>query len=93
MALAQRAHARVSAGSPDVDGLTPAQRFFLSVATVWRGQMSDELARTYAQIDPHSPRRWRVHGPLANSDAFQEAFGLPDDAPMLRTREDRIEIW
>ena len=35
----------------------------------------------------------RVHGPLANSDAFQEAFGLPDDAPMLRTREDRIEIW
>ncbi len=93
VALAQRAHARVSAGSPDVDGLTPAQRFFLSVATVWRGRMSDELARTYAQIDPHSPRRWRVHGPLANSDAFQEAFALPDDAPMLRAREDRIEIW
>lgn len=93
VALAQRAHARVSAGAPEVDGLTPAQRFFLSVATVWRGRMSDELARTYAQIDPHSPRRWRVHGPLANSDAFQEAFGLPDDAPILRPREDRIEIW
>ena len=63
------------------------------MATVWRGRMRDELARTYAQIDPHSPRRWRVHGPLANSDAFQEAFGLADDAPILRAREDRIEIW
>ena len=93
VALAQRAHARVSAGAPDIDGLSPAQRFFLANATIWRGRMSDELARTYAQVDPHSPRLWRVHGPLANLGAFQDAFGLSDDAPMLRPREDRIEIW
>ena len=93
IALASRAHARVSAGSPDIDGLTPAQRFFLANAAVWRGSTSEEYARTLAQIDPHSPRKARVHGPLSNLDAFQEAFDLPDDAPVMRPRAERIEIW
>ena len=93
LALAVRAHARVSAGAPEVDGLTPAQRFFLSNATVWRGITSDELARTLAQIDPHSPRRYRVLGPVSNLDEFAEAFSLADDAPLMRAPEDRIRIW
>jgi predicted metalloendopeptidase len=91
--LAQRAHARVSAGSEPIDGLTPAQRFFLAAATVWRGHTSEELARTLAQVDSHSPRRFRVVGPFSNLDAFQDAFGLDDDAPALRPRPDRIVIW
>jgi predicted metalloendopeptidase len=91
--LAYRAHERVSEGAGDIDGLTPAQRFFVSVGTVWRGLMSDELARTLAQIDPHSPRRFRVVGPLSNLESFQAAFGLADEAPMMRPREERIEIW
>ena len=93
IALAQRAHARVSAGAPDVDGCSPAQRFFLANAAVWRACTSEALARTLAQIDPHSPRHLRVRGPLSNSDAFQAAFGLPDDAPALRPPSERIEIW
>ena len=60
---------------------------------VWRGSTSEEYARTLAQIDPHSPRKARVHGPLSNLDAFQEAFDLPDDAPVMRPRAERIEIW
>lgn len=91
--LAERAHARVSAGAGPVDGLTPAQRFFLANASVWRGTVSDELARTLIQVDPHSPRHLRVRGPFSNSAAFQAAFGLADDAPMLRAPEERIEIW
>jgi predicted metalloendopeptidase len=91
--LAHRAHARVAGDAPSVGGLTPAQRFFLANATLWRVNVSDELARTLAQVDPHSPRDLRLRGPLSNLDAFQEAFGLNDDAPMLRPREGRIEIW
>jgi len=93
VALSHRALARVSEGAPDIDGLSPAQRFFLAAATIWRGHTSDELARTYAQIDSHSPRRLRVLGPLSNLDAFQDAFALSDDAEWLRARGDRIEIW
>ncbi len=93
VALAGRAHARVSHGAPDVDGFTPAQRFFLAVATLWRANTSDELARTLAQIDPHAPRPLRASGPLSNLDAFAEAFGLDDTAPMMRPQQERIEIW
>jgi predicted metalloendopeptidase len=93
LALAARAHGRVANGAAPIDGLSPAQRFFLANAAIWRANVSEELLRTLAQIDPHSPRRLRVVGPLANLQAFQDAFDLGDDAPMLRPREDRIEIW
>ena len=93
VSLAQRAHARVSADAPAVDGLTPAQRFFIANATLWRANFSDEYQRTLAQVDPHSPRPLRVCGPLSNLASFQQAFALPDDAPMLRPSEERIEIW
>ena len=93
LALAFRALEKVAADTPPIDGLTPAQRFFLAHATVWRANVSDDLQRTLAGIDPHSPRQLRVVGPLSNLDAFQEAYGLPDDAPVMRPREERIEIW
>jgi putative endopeptidase len=93
VSLALRAHQRVSATSPSIDELTPAQRFFLAHATLWRGHTSDERARTLIQIDPHSPRHLRVAGPFSNLDDFQEAFELGDDAPMMRPHEDRLEIW
>jgi predicted metalloendopeptidase len=93
LALAQRAHARVSAGAPEIDGLTPAQRFFLANATLWRANISPDLQRTLAGIDPHSPRPLRVLGPISNLEAFRSAYGLADDAPIMRPPEDRIEIW
>jgi predicted metalloendopeptidase len=93
MALAQRAHARVSAGTPDIDGLSPAQRFFLANATLWRANISPDLQRTLAGVDPHSPRPLRVLGPISNLEAFQTAYGLADDAPIMRPPEERIEIW
>jgi predicted metalloendopeptidase len=93
IALAQRAHARVSGDAPPIDGLTAAQRFFLANATLWRANTSEELKRTLAQVDPHSPRELRVRGPFSNVGAFQTAFDLDDDAPMMRPPAERVEIW
>jgi putative endopeptidase len=93
LTLAFRAHERVSAGAPPVDGLTPAQRFFLAYATLWRANINPELQRTLAGIDPHSPRDLRVRGPVSNLGAFRAAFGVADDAPSMRPPEERIEIW
>ena len=73
--------------------MTPAQRFFLANATLWRANISPEYQRTLAGIDPHSPRELRVHGPISNLEPFRDAFGLPDDAPILRPPGERIEIW
>jgi predicted metalloendopeptidase len=91
--LAERALARVSDGTAAIDGLTPPQRFFLANAALWRANVSPELQRTLAGIDPHSPRHLRVVGPLSNLDAFRDAFGLADDAPIMRPAGQRIEIW
>jgi len=76
-----------------VDGLTPEQRFFLSWATVWRTNYTDEYARLLVNIDPHSPARARVNAPLANLPAFAAAFQIAEGTPMVRPAELRAHIW
>jgi predicted metalloendopeptidase len=34
-----------------------------------------------------------VLGPVSNLEAFRVAFGLPDEAPIMRPPGQRIEIW
>ncbi len=76
-----------------IDGLSPAQRFFLSWATVWRRNATDEYTRLLIQTDPHSPGPLRAVGPLANLADFAAAFDLGPHAPVMRAPEDQIEIW
>ena len=44
----------------------------------------DEYARLLVNVDPHSPARYRVNGPLANLPAFAAAFDVAEGAPMVR---------
>ena len=81
------------AKAPPVEGLTPAQRFFLSHATVWRYQIRDEALRVNLNTDPHSPGKWRVLGPLSNLDEFAAAFGCEAGTPMVRPEAERPSIW
>ena len=76
-----------------VDGFTPAQRFFLSWAQVWRNNIRPEALRLRLNTDPHSPGQYRCNGPLANLPEFQAAFNLPDGSPMLRPAAERVQIW
>jgi putative endopeptidase len=76
---------------PIIDGFTPEQRFFLAFAQVWRSKLTPERTRLLVQTDPHSPARWRVFGPLANTSAFQEAFGGASAA--ANTTQSIIRIW
>ncbi len=78
---------------PDIDGFTPAQRFFLSWATVWRETAREEFVRAHLQTDPHAPERFRTNGPFSNSSAFYEAFGCRPGHALWRNPEDRAEIW
>ncbi len=76
-----------------IDGFTPEQRFFLGLAQSWRGKLRDEALRLRLVIDPHSPGRYRVIGPLSNLPEFHEAFGCADGSPMRRADELRPAIW
>ena len=53
-----------------IGGFTPDQRFFLSVARIWRVKMKDAFLQLWINNNPHSPPMWRVSGPLMNSTHF-----------------------
>lgn len=74
-----------------VDGFTPEQQFFLGFARIWCQNVTDEAARLRAQVDPHSPGRWRVNGTLSNMPEFQRAYGCKDGSAMVRP--DRCRVW
>jgi predicted metalloendopeptidase len=76
-----------------IDGFGSEQRFFLSWATVWRTSYTDEYLRLIVKIDPHSPCRERVNGPLANLPAFAAAFAIAEASPMVRGDDRRARIW
>ena len=75
------------------DGFSAEQRFFLGLAQSWRGKHRDEALRLRLTIDPHSPGRYRVIGPLSNLPEFHAAFACGGGSPMLRAEEMRPAIW
>jgi putative endopeptidase len=75
------------------DGLTPAQRFFISYAKIWRGNYTDEYTRLIIASDPHSPGEYRCNGVLENFPPFAEAFALDNDAPLAKSPADVLKIW
>lgn len=77
----------------EIDGFTPAQRFFLSYANVWAGNVRDEEIRRLTMIDPHSLGRWRVNGTLPHVAAFLEAFDIKEGDAMWLAPEKRAVIW
>jgi putative endopeptidase len=76
-----------------IDGFTPEQRFFLGFAQIWRNNQRDEDLKLRLNTDPHSPGRFRTIGPLSNLVEFQKAFDLPDNCPMMRPADQRVNIW
>jgi putative endopeptidase len=78
---------------PKIDGFTPEQRFFLAWAQIWRTNTRPEFARLLVTVDPHSPGKWRVNGPLSNMPEFAKAFGCQAGDPMVRGPEQRAQIW
>jgi putative endopeptidase len=81
-------------GAPEkIDGFTPEQRFFLGFAQIWRNNQREEDLKLQVATNPHSPGRFRTIGPLSNLVEFQKAFDIPDGSAMIRSAEQRVNIW
>ena len=72
---------------------TPEQRFFLSYANVWAGNIRDEEVLRRTKSDPHSLGRWRVNGALPQIDAWYKAWNVDEKSPMYVKPENRVQVW
>jgi len=75
---------------PKIDGFTPEQRFFLGWGQVWCQNTRPEAARRRAQVDSHSPGRYRINGVVSNMPEFQKAFACTIGQPMVRRPACRV---
>ena len=58
---------------------------------VWCEIQTPESLLSQVLTDVHSPGRFRVIGPLGNSEDFQKEFSCPADAAM--NRPDKCKLW
>ena len=76
-----------------IDGFSPAQRFFISYATVWRCNIRDEALELQMKEDLHSPHEARANRALGSMPHFYEAFDIPEGSKMYIAPEERASIW
>jgi len=78
---------------PVIDGLTGAERFFLSWAQAWQLKARDEEVVRLISIDPHSPNEFRCNQIVRNIDEFYDTFGVTESDALWLDPKDRVTIW
>ncbi len=76
-----------------VNGYTPAQRFFIAYAQLWKINYTEEELKNRIANDSHSPGMYRVNGPLMNCPEFFDAFKVKESDPMRNPQEKVARIW
>lgn len=78
---------------PVIDGMTGAERFFLSWAQAWQLKARDEEVIRLLAIDPHSPNEFRCNQIVRNLNGFYETFGVTETDELWLDPEERVTIW
>jgi putative endopeptidase len=76
-----------------IDGFTPDQRFFFGFAQIWRQISRPEMEKTALNVDPHSPAKYRINGPLQSFEPFYTTFNITDKNKMYRKEQERVKVW
>jgi putative endopeptidase len=87
----QRALKRSGGADKKIDGYTPAQRFFISTALIWRTKVRTEFLINQLRTDSHSPAKYRVITPMSNTPYFAQAFSCKAGSAMVAS--DPITVW
>lgn len=86
-----RALKRSGGADKKIDGYTPAQRFFISNALIWRTKVRTEFLINQLRTDSHSPAKYRVLTPMANTPYFAQAFSCKAGSAMVAS--DPLTVW
>jgi endothelin-converting enzyme/putative endopeptidase len=89
--LAHAAAIAARGGQKTAGKYSDDQLFFLGYAQAWCTKRRPENERMRVTVDPHSPPRFRVNGPLSNLPAFAAAFSCQAGAKMVR--KDQCAVW
>jgi putative endopeptidase len=91
--LAYAAYKATHAAAPTISGFTADQQFFLAHAQGWCQNMRPQQRAMLTKVDPHSPPKWRVNGPVSNLPEFASAFQCKAGSKMVRSDADRCVVW
>ncbi|CAH0474173.1 unnamed protein product [Peronospora belbahrii] len=73
------------------DPVADDRLFFTAFAQNWCEKRTPGYAELLRMLDPHSPGKWRVNGPLMNYDKFAKAFSCSLGTPM--NPEKKCVVW
>jgi putative endopeptidase len=76
----------------ETEGFTPMQRFFLSYAQIWKGNIRDKELMKRLKEDVHSPSAARVNVIVYNIPEFYDAFSITS-GKMFKEPNARAVIW
>lgn len=71
--------------------LTPHQLYFIQVASTDCGKLRKQAIEFGLSRNVHSPKRYRIVGPMSNSDEFAKTFNCPKGSPMNPYK--KCQIW
>ena len=89
----QTALEKKQVNAKEMDGFTPAQRFFLAYAGVWASNIREEAKLMLTAADVHSLAENRVNATLPHITEFIEAFGIQAGSKMYLEPDQRAVIW
>jgi putative endopeptidase len=76
-----------------INGYTPAQRFFIAYAQLWKINYTEAEMQNRLANDSHSPGMYRVNGPLKNCPEFFDAFQVKEGDKMRNASGKVVVIW
>lgn len=85
--------AKGQVNNTEMDGFTPAQRFFLAYAAVWANNIREQEIIRLTNEDVHSLGKNRVNVTLKHVNEFYDAFGVKEGDGMYIAPEQRVELW
>ncbi|KAM7310539.1 hypothetical protein ISCGN_007447 [Ixodes scapularis] len=71
--------------------LTHKQLFYVGFAQVWCSTETPEAIHLQILSDPHSPAKYRVTGPVSNSEEFAREFQCRKNSAMNTKK--KCEVW
>ena len=77
----------------EVEGFTPAQRFYLAYARIWASNVTPEFLAYMVNSDVHSPHIFRVNAALPMIDSWYDAFNVQPTDKMFIPKEKRALVW